>query len=466
MNSQYALLAIVATSLITGCKDSQLSLTGYVASMACSKAFVSGFSANQINQQDLELITNGSSKNAKPNINSANKTVSSKILTTQKKAIYRDGLGCTLVGDTAGISDESSLRNQVMPVVADVELDEHTPWPLGQQGISVDALSVVEFNAIDSAADIQFSENKSYQVATHSIAIAYKGELVYERYAPEISPQTPLYGFSLGKTFATLLAGKLSANGQINIHQPLSYSTWQDTRSDISAHHLMTMTSGLQFDESYEDATSDANMLFVADDMASLSINKAANAGAGQEFKYSTANSIILADYFNQQLGGLENTYSEFHNLMRSMSVNSAVVQADGMGTMTFGMQDLISTRDLLRVGEFMLQQGRWDGQQVIPASWFDYMKTPVSAMMREENKLKKPYGAGIWLNHIEPYGKILPSLPEDAFLGLGMRGQYVIVIPSQELVIVRSGTTLDLDSFDYLYDIDQFSAVVVNQLN
>jgi len=113
-----------------------------------------------------------------------------------------------------------------------------------------------------------------------------------------------------------------------------------------------------------------------------------------------------------------------------------------------------------------MLQQGRWDGQQVIPASWFDYMKTPVSAMMREENKLKKPYGAGIWLNHIEPYGKILPSLPEDAFLGLGMRGQYVIVIPSQELVIVRSGTTLDLDSFDYLYDIDQFSAVVVNQLN
>ena len=466
MKYPYALLAIAATSLITGCKDSQLSLTGYVASMACSKAFVSGFNADQINQQDLELITDGSSNNAKPNFDNVTNSVSSKILTTQKTAIHRAGLGCTLVGDVVGVSDETSLRQQVMPVIPDVDLNENIPWPLGQQGVQADVMTENALNAIDGAADVQFSEGKAYQVATHSIAIAHQGKLVYERYAPGISSGTPLYGFSLGKTLATLLAGKLSANGQINIHQPLSYSAWQDARGDINAHHLMTMTSGLQFDESYEDATSDANMLFVADDMASLSINKAANAGAGQEFKYSTANSLILAKYFNQQLGGLENSYSEFQNLMRSISVNSAVVQADGMGTMTFGMQDLISTRDLLRVGQFMLQQGRWNGQEIIPASWFDYMRTPVIAAMRGENKLKKSYGAGVWLNHLEPYGKILPSLPEDTFLGLGMRGHYVIVIPSKELVIVRTGTTLDLDSFDYLSDIDQFSSVIVNQLN
>jgi len=149
---------------------------------------------------------------------------------------------------------------------------------------------------------------------------------------------------------------------------------------------------------------------------------------------------------------------------MRDISVNNAVVQADGMGTMTFGMQDLISTRDLLRVGQFMLQEGRWNDQEIIPVSWFDYMRTAVTAAMRDENKLKKSYGAGIWLNHAEPYGKILPSLAEDAYLGLGMRGQYVIVIPSQELVIVRTGTTLDLDSFDYIGDIDLFSTIVAEQ--
>ena len=150
---------------------------------------------------------------------------------------------------------------------------------------------------------------------------------------------------------------------------------------------------------------------------------------------------------------------------MRQISVNHAVVQADGHGTMTFGMQDLISTRDLLRIGQFMLQKGRWNEDEVIPEDWFDYMQTPVVANMSTENKLKKSYGAGLWLNQLEPYGKVLPSLPEDAYLGLGMRGQYVIVIPSQELVIVRTGTTLDLDSFDYLKDIDLFSSVVLDQL-
>ncbi len=464
MDYKYGLTALAVVGLMTGCKDSQLSLTGYVSSMACSKAFVSGFSRDQINKQDLELITDGSSKNAEPNINNEAQSVTSKILTTQKTAIYRQGLGCTLVGDKVGISDETSLRDQVMPEIPTIPLKENTPWPLGKQGV-IEALSPQVLSVIDDAADIQFSENKPYQVATHSIAIAHKGQLVYERYAQGISPQTPLYGFSLGKTLATLLAGKLSANGQLNIYQPLAYQTWQDVRADISSHHLLTMTSGLQFDESYDDATSDANMLFVADDMAELSINKSANAPAGQEFKYSTANSLIFSEYLNQRLGGLENTYREFQNLMREISVNTAVVQADGHGTMTFGMQDLISTRDLLRIGQFMLQKGRWNEQIVIPKNWFDYMQTPVTGNMRAENKLKKSYGAGIWLNLAEPYGKTLPSLPEDAYLGLGMRGQYVIVIPSQELVIVRTGTTLDLDSFDYLKDIDLFSSVVLNQL-
>ena len=258
-------------------------------------------------------------------------------------------------------------------------VDIHT---LARQITNCPAILAVNKNDLAPTWHLDDSENKSYQVATHSIAIARSGQLVYERYAPEITPDTPLYGFSLGKTLAVLLAGKLSAQGQFDIHQALSYNAWQDGRSNISSHHLMTMTSGLQFDESYVEATSDANMLFVADDMADLAINKMLVMPAGQEFKYSTANSFILADQFNQQLGGLENTYREFQSLMREISVNSVIVQADGHGTMTFGMQDLISTRDLLRIGQFMLQKGRWNGEKIIPTSWFDYMQTPILAEM------------------------------------------------------------------------------------
>ena len=174
MDYKYALVALAVAGLMTGCKDSQLSLTGYVASMTCSKAFVSRFSPEQINQQDLQLITGGSSKNAQPSIDYSAKRVSSKILTTEKTAIYRAGLGCTLVGDESGISDEASLRRQAMPFVATLALDENTPWPIGTQGVAAGSLSAQDFSAIDGAADIQFSENKSYQVATHSIAMLIK----------------------------------------------------------------------------------------------------------------------------------------------------------------------------------------------------------------------------------------------------------------------------------------------------
>ena len=221
MDYKYICVSMAAISLLTGCKDSQLSLTGYVASMACSKAFVSGFNQDKISQEDLLLITNGSSKNANPDIDYGLKSVSSKVLTTQKTAIYRPGLGCTLVGEDVGVSDEASLRRQTMPVIPKVELNATTPWPLGTAGVSMDAIAANVFQAIDSAADKQFSENKSYQVATHSIAIAHQGRLIYERYAEDILPSTPIYGFSLGKTLATLLAGKLSTEGLLIYISPL-----------------------------------------------------------------------------------------------------------------------------------------------------------------------------------------------------------------------------------------------------
>lgn len=464
MKIRSSLTMVLGLALLSGCKDSQLSLTGYVASMSCSKAFVSGFPEQQINQQDLELITSGSSNNAKPQINHSDQSTSSKIFTTQKRAIYRPGLGCTLVGDKSGVSDETSLRQQQMPSVAKVELSDEVLWPQGNKAAD-QLLTANQLNEIDRASDVIFSENKNYQVASHSLAIAYQGQLVYQRYAEGIDSETPIYGFSLGKTLASLLAGKLSSQGLLDIHQPIDYLAWNDERSNITAHHLLTMTSGLEFDESYENATSDANMLFVADDMASLAVHKAANATAGEEFKYSTANTLILADVFNQKLAGLENTYLAFQNLMREISVNNALVQADGVGTMTFGMKNLIASHDLLRLGQFMLQKGQWQQEQVIPTSWFDYMLTANNGTMRAENKLQKSYGAGVWLNHAQPYGKVFNSLPEDTFLALGMRGQYVIVIPSHELVIVRTGTTLDLDSFDYLSEMDKFAAALVEQL-
>lgn len=453
--SGLALSAVLVTTLaVTGCKDEKLSLTGYVASMTCSKHFVSGLSRDEIISQDLKLITNGSSDNAQPKIDSHNLRVTSSFLGTTSSAQYIAGVGCVVQPDEVGIVDE--LNN--LPEVIPANLSSEIQWPDGRAGVSQNAY----YNQLDKLAAPLFSENKDYQVSSYGVAIVKEGKLVYERYRQGIDPSTPTYGYSIGKTLLALFTGKLVHSHGFNVQTPLGVDLWQgDERRDITAHHLLTMTSGLAFDESYEAATSDANMLFVSEDMAALSMDKSLNFSPGSHFRYSTANSLILAKVLNDELSGTTDTYLAYQSFMRTLGINTSTVQSDTSGTLTFGMKNLMSLRDMARIGQFMLQNGQWNGEQYLPQDWMAYMTQASDSVMADANKLKKAYGAGLWLNQAEPYGQLLPGLPEDAYLALGMRGQYIIVVPSQQLVIVRTGNTMDLDTFDYLNEINAFASQV-----
>jgi len=457
--SALGLSALLATTAaITGCNDDKLSLTGYVASMTCSKHFVSGLSRDEIMAQDLALITNGSSNNAKPTIDTDNQRVTSSFLGTTSSAQYIPGLGCVVQPDEVAITSEL----KALPEVVEVNLNSEQQWPSG----SAEVVQDVRFDQLNELAEPLFTENKDYQVSSYGVAVVKDGELVYERYRQGTDQFTPTYGFSIGKTLLTLFTGKLVESRGFDLHAPVAVDAWQgDDRRNISAHHLLSMTSGLAFDESYEEATSDANMLFVSQDMAALSADKTLNFQPGSHFRYSTANSIIMAKVLNHELGSVGDTYLEFQNFMRDLGINTATIQSDASGTLTFGMKNLISLRDMARIGQFMLQNGQWNGEQYLPENWMAYMTQPIDSAMADVNKLKKAYGAGVWLNQSEPYGKLLPSLPEDTYLALGMRGQYIIVVPSQQLVIVRTGNTMDLDTFDYLNEMNAFASRVAATL-
>jgi CubicO group peptidase (beta-lactamase class C family) len=447
--------AILMTTLaVTGCKDDKLSLTGYVASMTCSKYFVSGLSRDEIIAQDLSLITNGSSNNAKPEIDDVNQRVTSSFLGTTSSAQYKPGLGCVVQPDEIAISADLNT----LPEVASLSLSNEIQWPAGSAEVPQDTT----FHQLQELAAPLFTEYKDYQVSSYGVAIVKDGKLVYERYRQGIDQFTPTYGFSIGKTLLTLFIGKLVDSHGFDVHAPLGLDQWQgDDRQNITAHHLLTMTSGLAFDESYEAATSDANMLFVSNDMAGLSADKPLNFQPGSHFRYSTANSLIMAKVLNDELSGVAGTYLEYQNFMRALGVNTSAIQSDASGALTFGMKNLMSLRDMARIGQFMLQNGQWNGEQYLPENWMAYMTQPVDSTMADVNKLKKAYGAGVWLNQSEIFGKLLPGLPEDTFLALGMRGQYIIVVPSQQLVIVRTGNTMDLDTFDYLNEINIFASQV-----
>lgn len=469
-NSLLLTLTGFGLSSLTGCSGSLQDLTSYTASMMCSKTFVTGQSEKVIRAEDLMLITNGAAGLAKLTIDTDNLTVRSQAFNVSAKAIYREGIGCTMIGQEG----EQALRDQYIPPVYKEPLSDSVAWPEGKQG----AIELVDFDyeGFQPHADHHFTEFTDYQVKSSSLAIAYKGQLVYEKYAEGFTSETPIYSYSLGKTIAALFSGVLVKDDVLDIHEPI-YSALQlpewkdDERGMITPHHLLTMTSGLEWDEVFDDPSSDLGAVYREENLGKFAASKPLVNMPGTNFNYSTGSTVILAsvikNLLNPQLeaesgGGLSGAYQALHDsLLGKLGMNNTVVQADASGSLGMGAKGLVSTHDLARLGQFMLQNGQWQGEQVLPENWIAYMSTPAGL----STTLGFDYGSGIWLNTALDGKAIFPSLPKDTLAGYGLRGQFIIVVPSLELVIVRTGNTMDLKSLQFIPEMDKLAGNVLEAL-
>ncbi len=127
-------------------------------------------------------------------------------------------------------------------------------------------------------------------------------------------------------------------------------------------------------------------------------------------------------------------------SLFAPLGMRTALLETDGAGTPMGASYFFASAEDFARLGLLLLRDGVWEGRRLLPAGWVDFMRTPAPAAERGQ------YGAGVWLNAppSDPRrpSREMPSLPEDLFYASGKDGQYLVVIPSRDLVIVRLGTT------------------------
>lgn len=457
MNKSFA-LALSGTMLLSGCTGELEGLTGYTASMLCSKVFVGKQSFNTVYNEDLTIITDGAVTLATLDIDGDKKTTQSSALTQSATAIHRDGLGCTLVGETG----EQALREQYIPTIPSKVLSNTVPWPYGDQGAS-DLVSF-DYKGLQASVDYHFTEHGDYQIKTSSLAIAYQGQLIYEKYADGVSRNTPIYAFSLGKTIAAIFTGLLVKDNVLDIHTPIKLPEWLgDDREAITPHHLLTMTSGLEWSEVFADPSSDVGVLFIQEDMASFASDKPLVATPGTAYNYSTGNTMILSKVIKNALGGhLAGGYKALHtSLLGKLDMNATIVQTDASGSLALGAQPLIGTYDLARLGQFIMQNGQWHGEQIIPEDWISYMSTPVGL----STNFGFDYGAGLWLNTAQDGNAFFPSLPADTLIGYGLRGQFLIIIPSLQLVIVRTGNTMDLESLQFIPEMDKLAANIVSAL-
>lgn len=424
--------------------------SAFVAKRVCSGVFVSGRDLDAVTEQDvLADMTRGMRRFHAKVDREAGLVTASLFGLVQRQALYRPGLGCTLVNGTSVEALRAQTRGfaPVYPTANTAAL-----WPDGER-VDPEALPF-EFDRsrLRTALDIAFAEPFENALRrTRAVVVVWRGRIIAERYASGIEPSTPLAGWSLGKTVAGALTGILVREGKLAVDTPVGIDGWEqagDPRAAITLDQLLRMTSGLDFDAPHARMLSDVRkMLFREGDAAAYAMAKQTVAPPGASWIYGSGSSILVASLMRRAAGeGLAASFNfPYRALFAPLGMSSAVLEPDASGTFLAAAFAYASARDWARFGLFLLQDGVWQGRRILPEGWVDYSVRPTPA----SNGL---YGAHLWRRvpgFLRPYYAPERALPDDRFYMLGHDGQMVAVIPSRELVVVRLGLSRRRNAWD-----------------
>ncbi len=428
--------------------------SGYAAKNLCSGYYLSGFPLEVTQEEALvgasDLLANISAK-----LGEEERSVTTRFFGLfERKAVYTPGAGCTLVppGEDAG-----TIALQPLPAL---ERPSDQPWPDG----TAPALARARVQMI---VEEGFAEDDPAGPRnTKAITVAHNGELIAEKYAPGVGPETPLIGWSMTKSVTALLVGLLVKDGALDVMEPAPVPQWQqepgDPRAAITLDQLLRMSSGLEFQETYSAATDVTQMLSLESDAAGFAASKPLAGPPDTIWSYSSGTTNIISGIVRREVGGsLQETYAYSQNrLFRPLGIATATIEPDPDGTFIGSSYMYASARDWARLGQFVLQDGVWEGERLLPEGWVDYLTTPTKTSAANQ------YGAQFWLNRdpADPADperqRLFPSLPADAYYMGGFQGQMVLVIPSHDLVITRFGFTPAENT-----GIEQIAARIIAQL-
>ncbi len=360
------------------------------------------------------------------------------------RAIHREGLGCTLVADAS----EPALRGERGPARPRPVLDPALPWPEGRAAAPPPSPSLGR--ALDQAFREPHGEDAAMRRQTLAVVVAHRGRLVAERYAPGIDPTTPLMSWSMAKSVLATLVGIAAREGRLDLEAAAPVPEWSnaaDPRHRITPDQLLRMSSGLAFDETYGALNDVSVMLFTRGDTGAFAAAMPLAHPPDTVWSYSSGTSNLLARLLRDALGGTlaQRVGWARERLFDPAAMTTAVFEPDASGSFIGSSFVLASARDWARFGELHRRDGMWQGRRILPPGWVERVTTPTPAAP------EGCYGAHWWLNAgapEAPAARMWPTLPRDTYAARGHSGQYVVVVPSAELVVVRLGlATLDDDA-------------------
>jgi CubicO group peptidase (beta-lactamase class C family) len=429
-----ALLLLVAIlALILWLKPPALLRVGanYSAKIVCSNVFLAGRDPKAVLSEDVQAPGIPLLRLMHVSVDRERGVVRAGLLgfIGDGLAQYRYEKGCSVLPD--GKIDPAPLTPTHLARIGPPMPSgppENAPWPDG---------TAVQTNPV---IDRVLANDALAGPGMRAIVVVDHGSIVGERYAPGFNASTPLLGWSMTKTVMAGVIGLLVKDGKLSLDQAGLWPGATDGRERIRVADLLAMSSGLKWNEAYGAVSDVTSMLYLQPDMATFARSQPLAHPIGESWHYSSGTAVILSRIAQESVGGDITEYVRTR-LFDPLGITSATIESDEHGTPVGSSYMYATARDWARYGQFLLQNGTWQGQELLPAGYVAMMATPVAASHGQ-------YGKGqTWMWGSEP---VTPGvdpdtafgIPADVFWMSGHDGQNVAIIPTRQLVIVRLGLT------------------------
>ncbi|MBX2799452.1 MAG: beta-lactamase family protein [Myxococcales bacterium] len=300
-------------------------------------------------------------------------------------------------------------------------------------------------------------------VRTDGFLVVHGGHLVYERYRDPYGPTTRHLAWSVTKPFVMALAGVAVRDGHLALtdticdHLRPEFSV-PDASCTVTVEHLLGMTSGFDWNEAVRGATARTSSVLAmlygvgAADMATFAANHPLAKPPGTSKRYSSGDSVVLSAVVGAALREAYGDDFPFPALLAPLGIDDVTWERDAAGTYVGSSHLWATPRDLARFGFLLLQDGCWEGTPLLPDGWVERATSVGDPTRQATARNRGVLGWGLWLNKALPdHGWVeqsWPDLPEDLVVAEGNLGQVVAVLPSHDLVVVRTADDRD-ESFD-----------------
>ena len=399
----------------------------YSAKMVCSNVFLAGRDAGQVMQDDVQAPGNPLMRLMSVTVDREQHTVRGGLFgfIGNGLAVYREGTGCATVadGDLARAASVVSQHPAIAAPAADL------PWPAGSQAQTQPALQ-----ALVERADLAGP-------GVRGIAVIHNGQLVAQHYGPGFSASTPLLGWSMTKSVTAGLVGLQIGDGTLAMDRAGFWPKDSGGREAIKLSTLMAMDDGLLFNEGYGDVSDVTRMLYLEPDMAAYMQARPLAHAPGSFWNYSSGTTVMLSHLW-QSAAGAAALALPYTRLFAPLGMSSAIIEADARGTLVGTSYMYATAQDWARYGQFLLQDGVWNGQRLLPEGFVHTISSTSLASKGEyaQGQIWRWGPQGATPEGENPDGRF--NIPADTFWMRGHDGQTVAIVPSKQLVVVRLGLT------------------------